>query len=110
MLIYDCVRLFVSCTQGESKMSGTENNDLKEQELAENAHKIQVDGDKPEEGLNSMEKSDDNPMPSPQQEVYYCFCINFQFDFGYKKQGFYSTLDYSIVRFELNWMTCLLEN
>lgn len=79
----------VSCTQGENKMSGTENDDVKEQELAENAHKNQVDGDKPEEGLNSMEKSDDNPMPSPEQEVYCCFCINFQFDLGYKKQEVY---------------------
>lgn len=50
-------------------MSGTNNEDVKEQELAENAHKNQVAGDNPEEDLNSLNKSDDNPMPSPQQEV-----------------------------------------
>ncbi|KAF3431484.1 hypothetical protein FNV43_RR26215 [Rhamnella rubrinervis] len=49
-------------------MSGTNNEDVKEQEFGDNAHKNLVDGDNPEENLNSLSKHDDNPMPSPQQE------------------------------------------
>ncbi|EXC19999.1 hypothetical protein L484_015675 [Morus notabilis] len=60
-------------------MSGTNNEDPKVQELADNAAEKQVGGDISVEELNSSDKSDENPvpasdknndnsMPSPQQQ------------------------------------------
>lgn len=62
-------------------MSGTNNEDPKVQDLADNAAEKQVGGDISVEELNSSDKSDENPvpasdknndnsMPSPQQQVY----------------------------------------
>nr|XP_048319257.1 uncharacterized protein LOC107428935 [Ziziphus jujuba var. spinosa] len=49
-------------------MSGTNIEDVKEQELADDALKNKVDGDEPEANLNALDKHDDSPMPSPHQE------------------------------------------
>lgn len=56
-------------------MSGTINEDVKEQELEDDVLKNKVDGDNPEVNLNALDKHDDSPMPSPEQEVYCSFCI-----------------------------------
>lgn len=62
------------------KMSGSNKEDLKEQELTNNASENKVGGDISEEDLKALdktdesvvpasEKQDENPMPSPQREV-----------------------------------------
>lgn len=61
-------------------MSGSNNEDPKEQELANNASEDKVGGDVSEEDLKASgkgdesavppsDKNDENHMPSPQQEV-----------------------------------------
>lgn len=43
--------------------------DVKEQELTDNTLKDQDHGDSSVEDLKTLDKNDENPMPSPQQEV-----------------------------------------
>lgn len=50
-------------------MSSTNIEELKEKELAYGAVKNEVDIENVEEDLKASDKNDDNPMPSPQQEV-----------------------------------------
>lgn len=59
----------------KAKMSGTNVEDVKEQELTDNTLKNEDDGDSSMEDLKALEKNDENPMPSPQQEVWCCFFI-----------------------------------
>lgn len=65
----------------KQKMSGANNEDIKEQELTDNTVNDQVDGDSSVDDLNkALDKNDENPMPSPQQEVLWKF---FFFIFGF---------------------------
>lgn len=53
----------------KQKMSGANNEDIKEQELTDNTLNNQVDGDSSVDDLNkAVDRNDENPMPSPQQE------------------------------------------
>ncbi|KAF3943278.1 hypothetical protein CMV_030145, partial [Castanea mollissima] len=53
----------------KQKMSGANNEDIKEQELTDNTVNNQVDVDSSVDDLNkALDKNDENPMPSPQQE------------------------------------------
>ncbi|XP_062161690.1 uncharacterized protein LOC133868722 [Alnus glutinosa] len=49
-------------------MSGTNIEDLKEQEPTDNTLNNQVDGDSSMKDLKALDQNDENPMPSPQQE------------------------------------------
>ena len=65
----------------KQKMSGANNEDIKEQELTDNTLNNQVDGDSSVDDLNkALDRNDENPMPSPQQEVLWKF---FFFIFGF---------------------------
>lgn len=50
-------------------MSGTNIEDVKEQEPTDNTLNNQVDGDSSMKDPKALDQNDENPMPSPQQEV-----------------------------------------
>lgn len=56
-------------------MSETNVEDVKKQELADDTPKNQVDSDNPVDDLKDSDKNEENSMPSPQQEVVFCFNI-----------------------------------
>lgn len=50
-------------------MSGTNIEDVKEQEPTDNTLNNQIDVDSSLEDPKALDQNDENPMPSPQQEV-----------------------------------------
>lgn len=50
-------------------MSGTNIEHVKDQEPTDNTLNNQVDGDISVEDPKALDENDENPMPSPQQEV-----------------------------------------
>jgi hypothetical protein len=53
----------------KAEMSGANIEDIKEQELTDNTLKNQVDVDSSVDDLTGLDNNEENPMPSPQQEV-----------------------------------------
>jgi hypothetical protein len=53
----------------KQKMSGTNIEDVKEQEPTDNTLNNQIDVHSSMEDPKALDQNDENPMPSPQQEV-----------------------------------------
>lgn len=62
-------------SEQKKTMSETNVEDVKKQELADDTPKNQVDSDNPVDDLKDSDKNEENSMPSPQQEVVFCFNI-----------------------------------
>ena len=76
--ITDVKWLILLCRLGVqgTPMSGTDIEDVKEQDLNDGILKDQVDSDLHAEDSKHLDENEENPMPSTQQEVYLCIYLS----------------------------------